>query len=357
MSYLTENANLLFPITEADRQQALKFSKQTTAEKAEKIYRNTLAILIVEHYLKMLGIETNRGQSYSWDAITQLTSDMADLYIPEAGGRLECRPVKPGEQKCLISEDLLDSENGSDRIGFIAVELNESFTSGIVIGFVTRATVEELPLSYFRSLDDLIDQVDNWVTSRPSRAVLAWFKNVANRGWRESSALIQEFAPSQPEFTRQFRKFDESRADLEKAGKAELIKTIQTTESEETRWQAADRLWSIDPEHPACGVSYATLLKEFSASQIGLSVAGLQKEDHTMSFFVRLVSLDMRKALPMDIELSLIDESGVTQYSTKPQTDEAGIQKKFNVNSDENFKIRISQGSVVIEEEFVSPYN
>nr|MCU0526935.1 DUF1822 family protein [Elainella sp. Prado103] len=146
------------PLTRADRQQAQSFKdQQLIAEKADQIYENTLAVLATHHYLDMIDVPTDLDRSYSQDPSTFLASNIADLYVPGARGRLECRVVHEGENACFIPTEVWSNRGQRDRIGYVVVRLNETNTEATVLGFVSEVSVEHLPLSYLRSLDDLID--------------------------------------------------------------------------------------------------------------------------------------------------------------------------------------------------------
>ncbi len=369
MSYLTENANLLFPITEADRQQALRFSQQQmTTEKAEQIYRNTLAVLVVEHYLKMLEIEADRSKSHSWNTLTQLTSNVADLYISEARGRLECRSIKSGETKCSIPAELLDQDNWSDRIGCVVVELNDTFTSATLIGFVPTLCVEELPLSYLRSLDELIDQVS--AAPKPS-ALAQWLNGQFEAGWEQlktrltqrpivlMSAISGELNPQIIQFLiREFYRQDEQLDFYEKASENfkdqdALVHLIHTTKNEELRLQAAELLLQIDSEHPNALVAVKRNLGLLiQGHALALIVCVLPKPDGNLLICARVES--QTGELPAQLSLTGID--GPTGTKFLQQWAEAGasyIQHLFIAHPGDLFSLSISLNDAQITESFV----
>jgi hypothetical protein len=141
------------PLTMSDRQQAETFkAMHPIAQQANQVYENTLAVLATHHYLEMLGIPTELENSYCWNPIAFLSTNIADLYLPETRGRLECRSVRFGEEHCFIPEEVW-----GDRVGYVVVRLNETNTEAVVLGFVPEVETEQVLLSELRSLDDLID--------------------------------------------------------------------------------------------------------------------------------------------------------------------------------------------------------
>lgn len=165
------------PLSRADRQQAKTFKDlQPIAEKAEQVYENTLAVLATHHYLDMIDIPTDLENSYSQNPIAFLSTNVADLYVPEARGRLECRVVRAGEETCFIPEEVWSDGNQGDRIGYVVVQLNETNTEAIVLGFVPEVICKGLqPVSFnscnglaiteLLSLDDLIGAIEMYEPS------------------------------------------------------------------------------------------------------------------------------------------------------------------------------------------------
>ena len=89
-------------ITQSARHQAEVFARQQpSAKKSEQVYRNTLAVCIVNSYLNLLGIQTDLTASDSWNAAIRLASDIADLIVV-GRGKLDCRVVAPGAKSCSI---------------------------------------------------------------------------------------------------------------------------------------------------------------------------------------------------------------------------------------------------------------
>ncbi|NJO43006.1 MAG: DUF1822 family protein [Cyanobacteria bacterium CRU_2_1] len=116
--------------------------------KAKQVYLNALAVYAVDFYLRCLGFESDLNQSDSHSPLLMKFMDIADLSIKQIG-KLECRPVLPNAQFCQIPPDVW-----SDRIGYVAVQLNQTLKRATLLGF-TRTAMAEVPLSQLRSLSDL----------------------------------------------------------------------------------------------------------------------------------------------------------------------------------------------------------
>ena len=124
-------------------QLAERFSpNQGDFEKAEQVYLNTLAVYAVNFYLQCLGFTTDFSASHSWLKV-------ADLIVKDKG-KLECRYLVPGSDLVEVPEEAL-----SDRIGYVAVEINALMSEATLLGFTEKMPSQLFPLNQLRPLDDL----------------------------------------------------------------------------------------------------------------------------------------------------------------------------------------------------------
>ena len=187
MTQSTYQFALPLPITQATRQMAQEFANQhADANKANQVRLNTLAVLVMHDYLQLMDIPTNLTASDSWNPVLRLCADVADLQV--AGlGRLECRPVLPNQTLCPVPP-----ETWSDRIGYVVVELDEAAESAQLLGFVPKATTEELPLSQLRSPEDLLDHLAELRHPQPSLVanLSQWIQGAIDEGWQTLEELL-----------------------------------------------------------------------------------------------------------------------------------------------------------------------
>jgi hypothetical protein len=154
MNCLTNDFTFTVPLTLESHQIAQKFhEQQSNWKKAKQVYLNTLAVYAVKFYLECLGIETAWSASGSWNPVMQTLANMADLEL-ENIGKLECCPLLPEAQVCQVAPEVW-----SNRIGYVAVELDRSLTQATLVGFVPTANWQELPLSQLKSLEDLLEHL------------------------------------------------------------------------------------------------------------------------------------------------------------------------------------------------------
>lgn len=182
--------SLTFTVTlgRAAHQLAEQFFDNQPWYKAKQVYLNTLAIYAVRFYLKCMGIEASWETSDSYDPVMQLLIDTADLEIPNLG-KLECRPVLSGSDVVHIPLD-----GWPERIGYVAVQLDESMREATLLGFVeTVSESEEIPINQLRSLKELRNHLSQLSQPEPikMRATLSqWLKNTFDPGWQFPEAIL-----------------------------------------------------------------------------------------------------------------------------------------------------------------------
>lgn len=155
MTY-TSRSMFAVPLTSKAFKLAKTFQEQyENAAKARQVYLNTLAVYAVDTYCQCLGIETDLEACDSLNPSVQPLMDVADLEI--AGiGKLECRPVLPEEENCYIPTDTWEN-----RIGYIAVEIDESSREATLFGFYpivnSLEMMEQISCDSFQPLEAFLD--------------------------------------------------------------------------------------------------------------------------------------------------------------------------------------------------------
>ncbi|MBC6424760.1 MAG: DUF1822 family protein [Hormoscilla sp. SP12CHS1] len=181
----TEPLTFTVPITRDVYHQGSNFSlEQKHPEKARQVYLNTLAVLAVEFYCQCMEVETDLPASDSWNLSARTLMDVADLVIKYLG-KLECRPVLPGEQSCHVP-----GEVRSDRVGYVVVEINEENNRSTLLGFAETAPAGELKISQLDSLEALIYQFPEPEPVPTVVKLLQWLDGVFEEGWQAAEALL-----------------------------------------------------------------------------------------------------------------------------------------------------------------------
>jgi len=167
--------------------------QQKNPQKAKQSYLNTLAVFAVSQWLQCLGFETDIEKSDINHAFVTQFMDTADLMVKRIG-KLECRVVLPDSNVCEIP-----IEAWTDRVSYIAVQLDPSLKYAEIVGFVpTPAAV--IALEQLRSPEELIEFLSRKL--EPEVTLHQWLFGQIEPEWK---ALKQLLNPEHLELTLSFR--------------------------------------------------------------------------------------------------------------------------------------------------------
>jgi len=160
---------------------ASKFAaEQSNNAKSKQVYLNTLAVYAAYRFLTWLGIETDLKKSDSWQPIIRNRCNVADLIITDRG-RLECRPVLPGEERIF-----LPSEVTEERLGYLAVQFSDRLDQVELLGFTRTAVSRVIEIRRLHPVDELIQEL-----SLPQPVVFAqWFQGIFDEAWQTLDSLL-----------------------------------------------------------------------------------------------------------------------------------------------------------------------
>ncbi|MDJ0633019.1 MAG: DUF1822 family protein [Xenococcaceae cyanobacterium MO_188.B29] len=130
-------------------------AKSTKKDRGKQVYLNTLAVYAVDSYLQWQGYETNNSKSDFGNVIVRSRLDVADIFITGIG-KLECRFLWSEETNFLVP-----TEATEDRIGYVAVQLNDELDEATLLGFYPsfNDSLTSIAIDDLHSLDDLIDHL------------------------------------------------------------------------------------------------------------------------------------------------------------------------------------------------------
>lgn len=380
---ITETKSLPMPITQKAIRSAWQFaSAHNHPQKVEQIYLNTLAVLAVQNYLKILDIATDLTECDSWNPVIRMFEDTADLYIIGLG-KIECRPVKRRHQKAenssrnssvnLPENCPIPIEAREERIGYIVVEIDEDEKEAILLGFSPTADSGELVLSDLHSLDDFLIHLEHLSESKVN---LRQWLNQSSTSDLESVESV--FNP-QPET---------SPVEIENPVKSNLSNWLQNVV--ETNWQKIeqgtqnleDLLFPDDnlipayrggenssPESafhghhssmnrfPKADATRAKLIDlgvRLGRTTVALLVAIAEEGDRTLRVHVQLHPAIGESYLPRNIKLSLISDIGKNLSESQSRIQDKYIRlKDIEVDRDESFSIRVALDDFSVTENFV----
>lgn len=328
MTYNTndiEKFALSLPITQKARKIAKQFaSEQSTPQKAEEVRLNTLAVYVVNDYLEhIMGIPTDLSKSDSWNPVIRLCANVADLEVTGVG-RLECRPLKKHQSTCHVPPEVW-----SDRIGYVIVQIDESFLEATVLGFSQTAATEELPLNRLRPIEDLIDFLNLQMQTVAARAAVPerrvdlsrWLVNVFETGWQTVETFLN---PAELDLAFSFR--------------------------------SAESAVLVDDEQPDTGVRRGKLIDlgiQLVDHPVALVVEVKSESDRRRNVLLQVHPTDHQIYLPPLLQLTVLDQSGLVFLEAQARSADNYIQLHFSGLPGEQFSVKVALGDANIIEDFV----
>lgn len=302
-------------------------AEQTTPQKGKKTYLNTLAVYAVHNYLKWLHIETDLSQGDSWHPFQRALFDVADLVIPDVG-KLECRPVLPGETTFSLPLEVTQ-----DRIGYVVVQFSEYLNEVQLLGFVRAVDIsdatEQILIADLQPLDALLNCIPtNVVDEEPVLTVSnipvnlsRWLQNIFEGGWQTVEALFSTEAAN-PAFS----------------------------------VRSADLLRENHSKNPVASVSGGKLLDLgmlLTGHSVTLIVTLAPSSNEELKIRLRVNPAGGQIYLPPHLQLIVLDESGATCLQAQARNADNWMQLEFSGEPGERFGVKLALRDVSITEYFV----
>lgn len=304
MSAITDDLAISLPITPHYRRLAADFAReQPTTEKAEKVLLNTLAVLVVNDCLQMLGFSTELAASDSWNPAVRMAADIADMVVI-GKGRLECRPIRKGEEYCRIPLEVW-----AERIGYVVVEIDEDLLAGKVLGFVPEVRGERVAIAQLQPIEALLKKLHE-TADNPLVNLSQWWDNIFDASWQQVESLLN---PQQTQIAFSFR----------------------NRKAESTQGVKRGKLIEL-------GDNYLSLILEIQPENNG-------------AIDIRLMLHPTGKftTLPPSIRLTLLDEFGKKLIETQARTADNYLQLQFSGEAGERFSVKVTLGDASITEHFL----
>ncbi|MEC4812958.1 MAG: DUF1822 family protein [Scytonema sp. PMC 1069.18] len=312
---------IVLPITEEARNRARQLAARLPIpEKAEQVLLNILAVSVVDNYLQMMDIPTDIATSYSHNAFICLCNDVADLIVTGLG-RLECRPVTANEQTCYVP-----AEVWGDRIGYVAVQIDETLEEAAILGFTPQVEAEEIPLHQFQPLRNLLRHLNQLrvkvsssvSTTAPLTNLSQWLQNVFLAGWETLDSLV---STPQTNFAFGFRQFRQ-----EGSSSGGKIINLETPQG-----------------------NYTVIL----AVSLASNPESLVSEEQEIDILVQVIPATTQTFLPTGLQLVILEESGDVFEETQALPENDFLRLQIGGYPGEKFSIRVALGDTSFIEDFV----
>lgn len=307
------------PITEAIRETAKKFAdQQVSTEKACQVYQNTLAVLLLNNYLRILQIPTDITQGESWNPLFRFSSDVADLVVT-GYGHLECRPCEKTQSICRVP-----LEAQVNRIGYVVVEIDDVAHEATLLGFQDFVEGDTLLIKQLQPMNTFISYL---LKVRPIVHLDQWLDNCFDRDWHPADSLIQH-----------------KNHNLAHVNPHNVISRAKKIEWEtHSELQPVSLLVMIKPHED-----------ETMSIRVQLHPAIATKKPSPAKAGFRLIS-SFGEHLPPRIELSLLSGNNQVLQKIMVRSDPPDdfVQfSRFRCHPCEQFKIQLNFGTEIITEHF-----
>ena len=275
---------------------------QENIKKGEQVYRNSLAVYAVNLYLQDLGFETDLEASNSWDYIWQTLMDASDLQIINYG-KIECRPVYPGEEFIHIPAEVWFESNYC-----IAVEIEEIATEAKLLGFIEKPATEKITRSQLRPLEEL-----QLLLERNIRKIELghWLEGIFHQDWQPTETVLA---------------YRREKIVLGSARSSKKHPPISRTKQ----------------------IDLGLLL---SNKSVALVITIQPEIEDKTNILVQVIPMDRDEYLPLGIGLKVMLESETAEIKAR-EADNI-IQLRFIEPSKSQFTVQISLGDAVVTESFI----
>jgi len=326
MRNLSESLTFTVPLSSSSHHLAEQFHRQQSSQKkAKQVYLNTLAVSAVNFYLRCMGIETDWEASQSRNPVMLSILDVADVEIPNLG-KLECRPVLPQNKVVYIPPEVR-----LDRIGYVAVQLDQSLKVATLLGFSKTAGSGSLPISQLRSLEDLLEhlrQIQQTKQVKMRVNLSQWFENLFEAGWQSIEALL---GIDQENLAFSFR--SASGLSEHQVKRAKLINLGLQLGSQSVALLVALALAKRDEVPPTEGIA--------------------SEADRKVGILVQVHPVGGETYLPPNLRLALLSEAGDILQDVQSRSQDNYIQlKRFRGDPGECFNIQVAFGDASMTETF-----
>ncbi len=323
MSNITDTLTFTGPISTTDRRRAEQLCRQqATPEKGEQVRLNTLSVAFVNSYLQYMGFETDLEASDSWDSVKHIFIDVADLSLKKIGF-LECRPVFGDTQFVYVPPEVQ-----SNRIGYVAVQIDESFREATLLGFVKEVASDFLPVSQLQSVENLLEYLeelsqvetrkkaslhigDDSLTSNKTLVKLKqWLENIIEAGWQD-------------------------------------IETLLGTQSVNPAWNMRSKTGAFLSRGKLINLGI------LSDRTMVLVVTLPADNEQEMDIIVEVRPTSGQTYLPPNLQLIVLDFEGISVMEAQTRSSNKNIQLQFSAEEGERFSVKLALGDVSVTEDFV----
>lgn len=317
LNHITMSSSAIpIPLTQSLIEKAKEVVAQLPEAIASERYATLLATGVVKSYLDWLDITADLKASDTWNPTIQLMGHPGDLVLPGLG-KLECRPVLAESESCWVAP-----ETPGNRIGLVAVALDETAKTANLVGFMTPIKPGEVSIRQLQPIDVLLGHLEQLEQTSQSRVNLQqWLDGVLSTGWQMAETV---FRPQQTQMA--------------------LAMGLRTT--------ASPAQAGVAPPDVQ-GVTLLDLGMDLEPQSVALFIALRRDTDEQVTVRVQLHPNTDETYLPTGIKLILMDQAGTSLKEVQARQSDNLIQlPQFIGQTNEEFHIQLVLGERSIQKSF-----
>jgi Protein of unknown function (DUF1822) len=308
--FVAMTASLSFPIPltgEAHQIARQRSDSQLSPKRVQRVYLNSLAVYATHFYLKCMEIE---AESFFESDVSMPTIEEFSTLEISGIGTLECCPILPSDRTVRIPE-----ETWGDRIGYIAIQFNESLTTAHLLGFIQKSKIETVSLDQLDSLETFLTYIDQLEeakysqTSREPVKLSQWWYDTFEEGWEALESLFPQT-------------------------------------------QLAWRSCPVPTRDSKPSVTRAKVLDLKTNDRVALAIELQLIDNSEVEIWIAVYPLQPNIYLPENLKLSILDDKGAEVIQAEARTTE-NIQVNFIADLGELFGVRVALEEVSVTESFL----
>jgi Protein of unknown function (DUF1822) len=326
------------PLGSGDRDTADSFAAQA-GRFAERVRRNTLAVLAVRRYLTWQGFETDLGEADCWHPALRLTGDVADL--PVVGlGRLECLVLPSGAKEIEVPLEVSD-----DRLAYVVLELADAPLAGKLLGFF-MPQVEPVNTLTLIQLGDMDEFVEYLYQLRPQASFSEQLRELSNLGFQEFEKMlssVRKLADLQVESVYQKAIETLERFSVEPSAGFRGVELIENANENILSYKMKFLFFEISDRNT--GFRDSIIQEEYI--QLCLLIKQISKQNDKVGLSIQVSPFTAGSLLPQNISMEIFSPTKQLGEIVTSKPGDMKIQREFDIKKNIELTIKLTLNSLV----------
>jgi Protein of unknown function (DUF1822) len=330
------------PLGSEDRDIADGFAAQA-GRFAERIRRNTLAVLAVGRYLAWQGFKTDLAGADCWHPALRLAADVADL--PVVGlGRLECLVLPSG-----TTEVDVPLEVSEDRLAYVVLKLADVPLTGKLLGFFVPQ-VERVNTLTLIQLGDMDEFIEHLYQLQPKVSFSEQLGELSNLGLQEFEKMlgfVKKLADSQVESV-----YQTAVETLERLATPRNVDPLAVFRDVELPGNTDENISSYKMKFVFFEISdentgFRDSIMQEKYIPLWLVIKQINKQNDEVGLNIQVSSFMNDSLLPKNISLEIFSKNSQLGETVTSKPGNIRIQREFDIRKNVSLTIKLTLDSLV----------